>query len=276
MLSSSISNCFRCAGVELSWRRTSRPGEATSLARAALNEGVDLVVAYGGDGTINEIISGMIGSEVPLGVLPGGTANVLARELNIPTDYRKAIQSILSGDRRRISLGRAGNRCFHLMAGIGLDAAVVASMPARLKRALGVYSFWIQGLRKLREYCLRPFCVQTHNRQYQATFAVIANARRYGGSLSVAPHADVFSDDLDVCLFHSERKRRFLLYLLAVYLGCHVKLQDVTYLKSKRVSVCGHSSIPVQVDGEKAGCLPMDFEILPDCLSVLIPNRPLE
>ena len=230
------------------------------------------MVAFGGDGTINEVIGGLTGTEVPLGILPGGTANVLAMELGIPLDLRQASKVVTAGVSQRISVGRAGSRHFHLMAGIGLDAAVVSSMPPRLKDLLGTYSFWIQGFRQLSHYYLRPFRVDVDGRVLDATFAVIANARNYGGPLRLAPEATVSSDHIDVCLFRSQRKTRYFTYLATGYFGRHVHLRDVIYLKARRVAVRGDASISVQVDGELAGCLPMDFEVVPKSLSVLVPR----
>lgn len=258
-------------GIDAPCKSTRGPGDATRMACAAVEEGAELIVAYGGDGTINEIISGLIGKHVTLGILPGGTANVLARELSIPVNLRRAVKVLTSGMPTQISLGRAGSRHFHLMAGIGLDAAVVTSMPQRLKRVLGISSFWIQGIRQLYRYPLKPFQLEVDGRQFEGTFAVVANARNYGGKLVIAPGADVRSEWLDVCLFHTHRKSRFLFYLAAVYLRRLLALPDVTYLKTRRVSARGDPAISVQVDGEIAGCLPMDFEIVPRGLTVMVP-----
>jgi diacylglycerol kinase (ATP) len=226
---------------------------------------------YGGDGTINEAVAGLAGSGVVLGVLPGGTANVLARELKIPRDLRRAVRIACCGRTNMLSLGCAGGRYFHLMAGIGLDAAVVSEMPRGLKQALGVPAFWIQGIRQWLTYPLKPFELEVDGVRCQATFAVIANGRNYGGRLVIAPEADMRRDSLDICLFESLSKARYLVYLMAGLLRMHLRLSDVQYIRGRHISVCGDPSIPVQVDGEIAGRLPMEFEIVPSALQVKVP-----
>jgi YegS/Rv2252/BmrU family lipid kinase len=258
-------------GIESDCQQTSGPGAATTIAHSAAVAGVPLVIAYGGDGTINEVIAGLAGSGATLGIIPGGTANVLAGELRIPCDLGGAVGVLSSGRRTSISVGKAGRRYFHMVAGIGLDAAVVSTMPLGMKRCLGKSAFWIQGVRQLRAYDLQPFKVEVDGQSHEVTFAVIANARSYGGTLVIAPYADVRSDCLDVCLFQTKSKSRFFLYLAAVLLGKHLKLEDVTYLQAKRAQAHGNSTIGIQVDGEVAGQLPMSFEIVPRCLSVLTP-----
>lgn len=258
-------------GVEVDCHPTTAPGDGSRLAREAVQSGSSLVAVYGGDGTINEAVSGLAGSSVPLAILPGGTANVLARELNIPRNLRRAVQIACTGNTIPISLGRAGQRYFHLMAGIGLDAAVVAGMPWKLKRTLGVQAFWIQGFRQLHDYSLKPFQIDVDGTRHRGTFAVVANSRNYGGRLVIAPEADPRSDSLEVCLFEGSNKSRYFVYLIAAYLGKHLKLRDVRQIRGRCISVIGDPSTPVQVDGEFAGLLPMTFEIVPGALQVKVP-----
>jgi diacylglycerol kinase (ATP) len=258
-------------GVEADCHPTLSPGSGARLAKEVIQSGSQLIAVYGGDGTINEVVTGMAGSDATLAVLPGGTANVFARELKIPRNLQQAVQIACAGNTISISLGRTGNRYFHLMAGIGLDAAVVSGMPWKLKRMLGVPAFWIQGLRQLRDYSLKPFQLEVDGTCHEATFAVVANCRNYGGCLVIAPDADPRSDSLDVCLFGGVRKVRYFVYLLAGYLGKHLLLHDVRCVRGRRISAAGDPSIPVQVDGEFAGYLPMNFEIAPSALFVKVP-----
>jgi diacylglycerol kinase (ATP) len=259
-------------GVEADYRPTLSPGDGARLAKEAIQSGSQLVAVYGGDGTINEVVAGMAGSGVTLAILPGGTANVLARELKIPRDLQRAVQVACAGNTISISLGRAEHRHFLLMAGIGLDAAVVSGMPWTLKRLLGVPAFWIQGLRQLRAYSLKSFQLEVEGTCHEATFAVVANSRNYGGRLVIAPDADPRSDSLDVCLFKASNKARYFVYLVAGYLRMHLLLNDVRCVRGRRISVYGDPSIPVQVDGEFAGYLPMNFEIVPSALFVKVPS----
>ena len=138
-----ISDSLRALGVELQLLSTRAPGDATILARRLVESECPLVVACGGDGTINEIICGMAGSHVPLMIFPGGTANVLSNQIGLPKDLRHCVQLLRTGSLRRITLGKAGARHFAVMAGIGVDAGVVKAVDPALKRKIGQGAFWL-------------------------------------------------------------------------------------------------------------------------------------
>src|SRR5262245_7385529 len=139
-------------GLKVQATPTAGPGDATRLARDAVTSHCDVLIACGGDGTINEVIGGMAGSDVPLLVIPGGTSNVLARELGLPRELSACVALLRKGVIRRVSLGRAGERFFILMAGIGVDAGVVAASSSRLKRYAGEGAFWLAGFQQLARY----------------------------------------------------------------------------------------------------------------------------
>src|SRR5690349_9017277 len=171
-------------GITVDLKLTSRPGEATEFAaRAARNGSSDVIVA-GGDGTINEAIQGLAGTAARLAIIPRGTANVLARELNLPLDDEQATAIVARGNARRIHLGLATeehtrkNRLFVLMAGIGLDASVVQRTHPRLKKRIGKGSFWISGLSPLADWKPSSFALEIDGREYVGTFAAIGKAAR--------------------------------------------------------------------------------------------------
>jgi len=251
---------------------TTKPQEASVLAQKAVSSQPDLIIACGGDGTINEIVSGMAGSQVPLLIIPAGTANVLAKEIGLSRDWMKSVELVRMGVVRRISLGRVNQRRFILMAGIGVDAEIVAVLNQGLKRKLGEGSFWIAGFGQLLRYHFTPFQLVINGESYSATFAVISKARNYGGPFQITSQADLFSDEFDVCLFQGRSRWRYLHYLWWVSLGKHLSLPDVRHLKAKTVEALGDSNIRIQVDGELAGTLPQKFSIEPDALSLMVPG----
>jgi len=263
---------LRSFGLKLEVHATVGSNHATGLARSALQRGCDLIVACGGDGTVNEVVGGMAGSRVPLMVIPAGTANVLAHEIGLPLDWVEAAGLLRTGRVRRISLGRVGRRPFVLMAGIGVDAAVVGSVHGGLKALLGQGAFWIASLRQLLSYPFTPFEVQAEGDSRQATFAVIARARNYGGGFQIAGQADLFSGDFQVCLFRNASRWRFLLYFWNLVRRSHHRLPDVLQFRTCSVLVKGSPQTGVQVDGELIGCLPQSVTIQPDALSLLIPG----
>ena len=251
---------------------TREPGEATTLARRAASEGVDLVIGWGGDGTLNEIVRGLVHSQSVLGVLPGGTVNVFAREVGIPFGVERACDAIVRGRRHRIALGSAGGRPFLLMAGVGLDAAVVERLGLAMKRGLGVTSFWIEGLKQLVQYDLAPFLVRAEGREYRATTAIVGKMRLFGPGYVITPDAGIDVPHLDVVLFQGTRRRDYLRYLAGVLAGTHTGFADVVHFHATALDVEGSPSLPHQLDGEAAGIGPVRIEVLPDALEVVLPG----
>jgi len=230
----------------------------------------ELLILYGGDGTIHHAIQQAAGQEICLGILPAGTANLLARELGIPFELDDALDVVLHGTPRRISLGRSGDRCFHLMAGIGLDACVINHLNRRLKRVIGEGAYWLAGIRAFLRFQPRIFLVHLPEETLEGTFAVVANARNYGGNLRISPDAELGDPVLDVAVFTSRRKFRFLQYLWGALWSDLRRYPDVVYRKVRTVTVTG-ADLPIQMDGEVVGRLPADFSIFTPGIQVLVP-----
>jgi len=264
-------DALRLRGITVTPQVTSGPADATRLVAAAVQARTDLVIVHGGDGTVNEAAQAMVGTSTPLAVWPGGTSNVLARELGLPGGLDLLADVIAAGRLRRVSVGRAGERYFLLMAGVGLDADVVRAVHPGLKRLTGEGAYWMAGLRQLTDWHPVQFLVETEAGQHSATFAVVANAPSYGGGLRFAPEASMDDDVLDVCLFDSTQRHRFARYLAAAFSGSHLGMPGVTYLKTRRAVVHGDASRLVQVDGELYGPLPVSFECVPAALSLVVP-----
>ncbi|HKW90941.1 MAG TPA: diacylglycerol kinase family protein [Methylomirabilota bacterium] len=264
-------DALRQHGITVTTQVTTEAGEATRLAAAAVAARTDLVIAHGGDGTVNEVMQALVGTSVPLAVWPAGTSNVLARELDLPGGLDLLAGVIAAERTRRVSVGRAGERYFLLMAGVGLDADVVRAVHPGLKRLTGEGAYWMAGLRQLTDWHPMHFLVDADGGQYSATFAVVANAPSYGGGLRFAPEASMDNDVLDLCLFDSTQRHRFARYLAAAFTGSHLGMPGVTYLKTRTAVVHGHESRFVQVDGELLGPLPVRFECVPAALSLVVP-----
>ena len=255
---------------------TEGPGHATQIAASAARNGNTDVIVSGGDGTINEALQGLIGSEVRLAILPHGTANVLARELRLPLDSMQAAEVIARGKTRRIHVGSALDemkdvkRYFLLMAGIGLDASVVRRVDPRLKRRFGKAAFWVSGLSHLADWQPVPFKLEVDGKEYLATFATIGKAASYGGNLSVTPRARIDEPNFEICVIESHSRVRYL-HLLSYALGSGVPSgkTGVRFIHATRARVTGPA--PVQVDGELIGTLPMTFEIAPESIEVVVP-----
>ncbi len=232
----------------------------------------DLLIVCGGDGTIHDALQDAIEAAVPVAIIPVGTANVLARELSIPRDPLAALQVLRTGRTRKLHLGKADDKYFHLMAGVGLDGYLLRQVGPSLKRFLGVGAFWLTGFFRFWSYSLPVFQVKIGEELHTATFAVVSNSRFYGGHLRVTPHANVFDDTLDVCLFSARNHFRYLMYLWGSLRGKHLNYPDVVYRKTRKLEVTGGSRIAVQLDGELAGTLPRHFEMAGETLEVFVPG----
>jgi len=257
---------------------TAARGDAERLAAeiAAAGE-VDAIVAAGGDGTINEVINGMAGGPLPLGILPLGTANVLAWELGIGDRLDAAAAVIAARNTRRIHLGRCNGRYFVMMAGVGLDAHVVATIRPGLKRALGRFglgklTYVAEGLHQIAR--LRParHRVTVDGDTMDAAAAIIANGRFYAGRYVVAPAADLGAPVLQACLFARGGRAAALGYSLAMLRDRLHRRPDLTIRPGTKITIDGPAGDPIQADGDIIGRLPALIELAPATLDVFAPR----
>jgi len=254
---------------------TERAGHATELAAAAVREGADVVCAIGGDGTVNEVVNGMAGGDVPLAIIPTGTVNVLAIELGIPLDPPDACRLAALGHVISVDLGLAGDRYFALMAGAGVDAAVVSSLNPTLKKALREAAFAIQGIAKYLTGDSPLIRIETDEECIDGYFVVLGNAANYGGNFGVTPLADMRDGLLDVCVLTDKSFFEFAGYWLAALLSAPMQHSKVRYFRTREAHLTvapGESGeVLVQTDGEPAGRLPIDCRIVPGALRVVVP-----
>jgi diacylglycerol kinase (ATP) len=262
---------LRCGGLTVEVLNTEHPDHATELASLAGNR---LVVAAGGDGTVNEVINGL-DKEATLGILPLGTANVLARELGLPLDVERACERILRGERTRIDLGVATNpegveRRFACMAGIGFDAHVVRAVTPRLKRYLRGLAFALMAFKVLAEEDFPWVHIIHGDTTYITRFAIVANAHRYGGVYRVSRSGLLTSGELEVVMvrYVSVLLRPDILGSILARRPLNRSMRSFT---AKELLACapGAGDVPVQLDGEVWGRLPMSFRVEPRALEVI-------
>jgi YegS/Rv2252/BmrU family lipid kinase len=263
-------------GLKVDLQLTRGPGDAAEIASRVAHNGSSDVIVAGGDGTINETIQGLAGTNARLGIIPRGTANVLARELGLPLDDEQALQVAARGKTREIYLGVAidettnEHRHFVLMAGIGLDASVVRRVQPSLKKRIGKGAFWISGLSHLATWNPKPFTLEIDDQKYTATFAAIGKSARYGGDLSITPGARLDQREFEICIIQTMSRLRYLhLLSYAMRDGMPRDKPEVRFVNATSVKAYGDAQ--VQVDGELLGHLPMRFEIAPHSLNIIVP-----
>ncbi len=296
-------------GFDAEAHATEGPDDAAKLAGAAVAAGADIIISYGGDGTLNEVIQGMAESQTALAVWPGGTANVVARDLGVPFDVEELANVIAAGRTRRIALGLAqagsgftvqgsefgvqrfaiehasGNpepgtrnsepgtagRYFLMMAGIGLDASIARSVNKKLKRRTGEFAYWLSGIKHLFLWRAEPFTIEVDGRGYKGAFALIGNGKGYGGGMMMTPGARLEEPWFEVYILPQMSNNFAYLRALGACMRGKPEVAGVLLVKGKHIKANSAHEPWVEADGEIIGPLPMTFDIVPDALSVIVP-----
>jgi diacylglycerol kinase (ATP) len=255
---------------------TRGPEHAGELARGLAGDPPDLLAVCGGDGTICEVASHLPEASFPVAVLPAGTANVLAREFGLARDPIKALEQALRGRTCRIDsveLLARNSRRFLLMAGIGLDAQVVAQTRPRLKAKIGMAAYLISILTEIVRYPFPEFRVSTEDSSYSATSCIVSNARFYGSGLVFSPQANPRDGELDLVLLEGRNRIRYLSFLIRAQLRRPWGAPFVTRCRARRIRIEGPRGIWVQADGELIGTLPVELKLLPASFPLIVPAR---
>lgn len=257
---------------------TTGPGTAGAIAREHIAKGADLIVAAGGDGTINEVVEGMVHSRVPLAILPAGTANVLAMEMRLGGNLERAAERLQECQPRRIAAGRLiceggrVDRHFMLMAGIGLDAHIVYNVNAAIKARVGKLAYWLAGWSLLGRR-LGQFTVEAAGKRRDCSFALVSKVRNYGGDFEIARSVTLMDDEFELVLLSGRNTLRYVKYFAGMLLNNLAGMKGATVLRASRVSISSPDdpAIYIQIDGEFAGRLPAEIRIVPDALTLLVP-----
>jgi YegS/Rv2252/BmrU family lipid kinase len=272
-------------GIEAELAETTGPGHATEIAQQASRDGRQLVIACGGDGTLNEIVNGLAafqnGHRVPLALLPGGTANILAKELELPWDIAAAAECLVGATVKEIALGLATpleephkKRFFLSVAGAGPDGMIVYSVDLGLKARVGILAYWWQGAREVIRYTFPRFRVRAGDRQLEATLVVVGRTKNYGGPFKITDQADLFEDQFETLALTTQSGIRYLSYLPTLWMGNLRKEEDVHFWKTDTLLCEALDGKPVyaQVDGEPLARLPVRFTIVPRALKLVVPR----
>jgi diacylglycerol kinase (ATP) len=274
---------LRSQGWQAEWAFTRSPGDATTMAARAAQEERSLVVVCGGDGTLSEAANGLAGSQTALAVIPAGTANVWAKEVGIPRQPIAALEVAIGGQARRMDLGRAsapsaeGGRYFFMMAGLGLDGSIAASLPLNVKRYLGATTYAIMAVRQSLRYRGQrvKLIVDGEPLETSLLMMVVGNTRGYAGITQVTPRA--YADDglLDACIFQGRHTLDIIFHTLRVAAQTHLRATPVLYRRVRRLEVHSETPLPAQLDGDFYPGYPTIFEAVPATLTVMVPRKKL-
>jgi YegS/Rv2252/BmrU family lipid kinase len=288
------------AGWQVDLGLTEGAGHGSELARSAAKDGTSVVFACGGDGTVNEVVNGLAGSDCALGLIRGGMGNVFAKEIGVPRDPRQALQVLVEGERGRFDLGVAagdfvvsldvpngvqvdqqgalngsmgGERYFLLMAGVGFDASVVRNVPSKPKQLLGSTAYALWGVRELTRYQVQRAQLRLEGKEQEVDlfWLLLGNTRSYGGVLDITSNALADDGLLDVYTFAGRGLPWTASAALRLALGRHEKARGVFFERLSQLEVVT-PGLPVQADGEHFGETPMRFSVAPGALEVLMPR----
>jgi diacylglycerol kinase (ATP) len=272
----SASAFLQARGFDTEILLTEKSGDATRLAEETVRKRPFAIMAAGGDGTINEVINGMAGSDVPLAILPLGTTNVLAKELGIPEDLKGAIYTAVSQNPRTVSLGRielgqdtdsAFSRYFCLMAGIGFDGEAVHNINTSVKKRSGKTAYIFSGLKNLLHYSPNQLFYNIDGKEYTGFSSITGKASKYGGNFKITPDADLSDPFLYTCIFQGNKRRDLLRYVFKIMTGRLFDEKDIVYLKSASIEVLGTAHI--QIDGDYLGVTPAKITVAKDALKII-------
>jgi len=293
-------------GWSVTLRETSRPLEAVELARQAVDRGAQVVIAAGGDGTINEVANGLVNTSAALGVLPVGTTNSWALQMRIPAlnpllpgtqavkmiaalqervarpllanYYRKvlldAARVLVEGRTVAVDMGELSGRYFLMWAGIGFDAAIAQSIPLKEKRTLGSWAYVLPAIESASRYAGTDARLNLDGKVVKVTtpFIVVSNIQLYGGMIPIGAKACVNDARLDVCIFKGGGFFTFVQQAMKVLTHRHLEDPKVEYYQCREVVVDSVPSLPVHVDGEPFATTPVAIHTVPSSLNVIVPK----
>jgi len=293
-------------GWSVTLRETSRPLQATELARHAANRGARVVIAAGGDGTVNEVANALVNTHVALGVLPVGTTNSWALQMGIPAlnpllpgtqaakmiaaleervarplplnYYRKvlldAARVLVEGRTVAVDVGEVSGRYFLMWAGIGFDAAIARSIPLKEKRALGSWAYVLPAIESASRFYSTDVWLNLDGKKVKVStpFIVVSNIQLYGGMIAIGARACVTDGKLDVCIFKGGGFLAFVEQAVKVLAHKHLEDPKVEYYQCQRVAVESAHPLPVHVDGEPFTSTPVVIHTVPSSLKVIVPK----
>jgi len=266
------------AGWQAELRLTQAAGDAKKIAREAIEQHILVVVAVGGDGTINEVIQELANSDTALGVLPSGTVNVWARETGIPLDNAGAREVLLNGRTRRIDLGQTGTRYFLLMAGIGFDGEVTRTVEKKSVKRFGVLGYFLVGTWFGLGYPSFRVVIQNGERTLRtsAIQIIVGNTQLYAGTIKYTWQAKCDDGLLDVCILRKQNTFGRIAIAIDFLLRREQRRNWVQYETCKDIKIRTRRRVAMQIDGDSAGTTtrsfpPVDFCVAPGALKVIVP-----
>ncbi len=281
---------LRSAGVEASMAPTMAAGGSAEQVKQAIADGCDTVIACGGDGTIHDLLQALVGTDVALGILPLGTANCVAHDLGLPLSPANAMRCAVKSKRRRVAVGRVQyqnftpqteSRYFIFVVGIGVDAHLFYKLSPFAKKVLGMGAYYAKATQLWLLHKMENFAVEVENgtemHKHEVSQILAVRIRELGGVLRrLAPGADLQRNDLRLVLFHTRNRFSYLGYIIRGYFRAAWNVPGIELMHST-MAIChppeGNAPVFVEADGELLGTLPAEITVVPDALTILVPEK---
>jgi diacylglycerol kinase (ATP) len=286
---------LRDAGVEVSVAATRSASDATEQTRQAVAAGCEAVFACGGDGTVHDVLQGLVGTSIALGIIPLGTGNALAHDLRLPLSSVGAARALLTANPRRIAVGQVtyqdfsgerGSKYFTVALGIGVDAHLFYKLNPLMKLRLGMGAYYAQATRLWLTHKMDYFTVELpdkdprQTRHTEVSQLLAVRIRDFGGPLhQLAPGASLGRDDLRLVLFRTRSRFAYVRYVAQGFLGMNRTVKGIELVDSARASCRPLANyqestrILVQADGELLGTLPAEISMVPNAVTLLVPDQ---
>lgn len=263
------------AGIETSCHATTGEGDATHAAADAVNRGYDMIIAAGGDGTLNEVVNGMAGKEdlPPLGIFPVGTTNDFARALGIPRYWEDYCDLVIRNVTRPIDVGQANDRYFINIAGGGTLTELTYEVPSKLKTMIGQLAYYLKGIEKMVSLAPQELIINASGHtpiHDEFMVFLIANSNSVGGFEKLAPGASIDDGLFDVIALRKCNLAEFVRVVTLALRGEHVNDKKVIHFRTDHMEVVSSGPVQLNLDGEFGGVLPATFRILPQHLRIFV------
>ncbi|HEY9634920.1 MAG TPA: lipid kinase [Coleofasciculaceae cyanobacterium] len=272
---SQVVSQLEALGFELFEESTQKPQHLSDTIRS-YRDRVDLVIIGGGDGTLNAAVEGLVDTQLPLGILPLGTANDLARTLEIPQSIPQACEIIATGNTRRIDLGKVNHKLFFNVASLGLSVQITRQLDKEVKRRWGVLAYAVTALKVI--WKARGFTAEIRlgeeSIRVKTVQIAVGNGRYYGGGMAVADDAAINDQRLDLYSLEYDHWWQILMLLPAMWRGKQANWSGVRTLEGKEFEIYTRRPHPINADGEIVTYTPAKFRLIPHAVEVFVPQLP--
>lgn len=269
-----IKESFNKDKINYDIKITKRRGQGEEIAKKAAKNGYTHIIAVGGDGTVYEVLNGIKGYDVSLGIIPLGTGNDFVRSIKMPNEASEAIEIIKKGKTKKIDVGKINDRFFLNVSSIGIDAEIVKETE-KIKKYFSGTAAYVAGIfATLAKYRSKKVDILVDGKNYSRNVELIAigNGKYYGGGMKINPDAEIEDGLLDICLVNKMNKLKFIALFLTVFKGKHTKIKEVEIFRGRDINIMSNEPLVLNADGDIIGTTPANISIEKSSINVIIPE----